>query len=90
MGFARLPGGIAADGASVLAENVATGETRTATSDGGGFYGLVGLAPGLWRVSATLGGTTMDGGRVEITAGRVATGDLATGRAPRRRLLRRP
>ncbi len=89
MGFARLPGTIAADGATVVAEHVATGQTRTATADGGGFYGFIGLAPGLWRVRATLGAATMDGGAVEITAGRVARGDLGPDRPPRRRLLER-
>ncbi len=87
MGIARLSGGIVADGASVVAENAITGATRTTTADGNGFYGFIGLAPGMWRLTATLGGATLSGGAVEIAAGRVARGDLATERAPRRRLI---
>ncbi|HSN69584.1 MAG TPA: family 10 glycosylhydrolase [Thermoanaerobaculia bacterium] len=89
MGFARLPGGVAADGASIVARNLGTGQTRTAIADGGGFYGFVDLDPGLWEVTSTIGTATLDGGRVEVSAGRVARGDLTSERPARRRVTGR-
>ncbi len=89
MGFVRFPAGTAADGARVVAENAATGETRVTSADGGGFYGFVGLPPGTWRVTATLGTSSFEAPDVTVEAGLVASADLASVTPKRRRLVRR-
>ena len=50
-GFVRDPQGAGVPGATVTARNPATGESRTTTSNGEGFYQLVQLTPGNLEVS---------------------------------------
>jgi uncharacterized lipoprotein YddW (UPF0748 family) len=67
MGFARDPNGAARDGASILIESLEGGMKRMVTTDGGGFFGAVGLPPGNYRI---------DGCTFRILAGSVARIDV--------------
>ncbi|MBA2339536.1 MAG: family 10 glycosylhydrolase [Pyrinomonadaceae bacterium] len=78
MGFVKRDDGTAADGAAVTIENVDTGETRPTTTDGGGFYGMLNLAPGTYRATAQLGDETFYTKIFSITPGVVATADART------------
>ena len=55
------------DGTLISIESLATRESRTAHTDGSGFFGMLGLPPGEYRVAA--GGKTSV---VIVSAGRVA------------------
>jgi uncharacterized lipoprotein YddW (UPF0748 family) len=66
MGFARDGHGAALDGATLTLESE-SGARRTLTTDGGGFFGAVALAPGNWR---------LEGCAVRILAGSVTRIDL--------------
>lgn len=50
MGFLRDAAGRLADGGQVVLESATTGEKRTLTTDGGGFFGALNLAPGEYRI----------------------------------------
>jgi uncharacterized lipoprotein YddW (UPF0748 family) len=67
-----LIGSADADGMLVSIESLASHETRTTHTDGSGFFGMLGLNPGEYRVSA--GGKSsvviVTAGHVEISAGR--------------------
>lgn len=56
------------DGTLVSIESLATHETRTTHTDGSGFFGMLGLAPGEYRVVA--GGKSLT---VVVTAGHVSS-----------------
>jgi hypothetical protein len=56
------------DGTLVSIESLATHETRTTHTDGSGFFGMLGLAPGEYRVVA--GGKSL---MVTVIAGRVSS-----------------
>jgi len=75
MGFVKRDDGAALDGATVTIENVETGEMRTTTTDGGGFYGFLKLTPGAYRATAQLGDETFYTGVFNVTPGAVATTD---------------
>jgi hypothetical protein len=64
------------DGAAVTIENVDTGAKRTVHTDGGGFFGAVGLEPG--RYVATSG--TMTSCSVTVNSGEVSR--VEVGNAP--------
>lgn len=73
------------DTVTVAVENLATRETRLPVTDGGGFYGVVDLAPGDYMVRAGDAGAFY-AGRARVEAGRVAIADLRpVGSPPRRR-----
>lgn len=75
MGFARLAGA-PLDGAAVTVTALSSGASRTAPrTDGGGFYGVVGLAPGSYRAHVELGSTRLDVCRFEVAAGSVTAAD---------------
>jgi len=63
-----LMGSFDGDGTLISIESLTTHETRTTHTDGSGFFGILGLAPGEYRVAA--GGKSAT---VVVTAGRVAT-----------------
>lgn len=71
-GFARLVSGTPLDGAAVTITPLSSGDTRVTKTDGGGFYGAVGLAPGAYRAVIEQGGVRLHVCRVDVTAGRVA------------------
>jgi uncharacterized lipoprotein YddW (UPF0748 family) len=76
MGFARLPGGTPLDGGALTITALSTGASRTAPkTDGGGFYGGVGLAPGSYRARVEHGSVRLDVCRFDIAAGRVTSAD---------------
>ena len=75
MGFARLTTGTPLDGATVTFTALSTGATRTTRTDGGGFFGTVGLAPGLYRARVEQAGTRLDVCTFEVTPGSVAAND---------------
>jgi hypothetical protein len=72
MGIALDPSGTPLDGAMVTVENLTTHQLRRARTDGNGFYGLLGLVPGHYRV-LVLGRESC---LVEVTAGRVVRADV--------------
>jgi len=61
-------GSIDGDGISVTIESMATHATRTTRTDGNGFFGMLGLLPGEYRV--TVGGRSST---VSVSAGTVTT-----------------
>jgi uncharacterized lipoprotein YddW (UPF0748 family) len=76
MGFVRDGGGHPIDGATVTLENLATGDTKTTKTDGGGFYGAAHLAPGHYRATATATNGTHSSAMITIELGRVALANL--------------
>lgn len=76
MGFARRADSSVLDTAAVTIENLGTGASRAAKTDGGGFYGGVDLAPGQYLVRAVLGADTLYSCEATVTAGSVTTADL--------------
>lgn len=76
MGFARRADDTPFDTADVFIENIATGETRTTATDGGGFYGGVDLAPGQYVVRVQLQGESVQSQVFTVAAGRVERVDL--------------
>lgn len=76
MGFARLADGMPLDGAAVTITALATGGSRSAPlTDGGGFYGAVGLAPGAYRARVEHGSIRLDVCRFDVVAGLVTSAD---------------
>jgi len=75
MGFAKRADNTILDTANVTIENLGTGATRNTTTDGGGFFGSVDLAPGQYLVKAELGGDVLYSCVATVTAGGVATAD---------------
>lgn len=77
MGFARAADGAALDGAIVTVSSVSSPATAAATAktDGGGFYGVVGLAPGAYRARVEQAGLRLDICRFDVTAGAVTSAD---------------
>lgn len=54
MGFLHHADGSPVDGGTVAIENVSTHATRTATTDGGGFWGAVHVPAGSYRATVTI------------------------------------
>src|SRR6266540_3253208 len=75
MGLALATDCTPRDGATVTIESVATPGTaaRITRTDGGGFYGVVGLTPGAYRARVELPGLRLDVCRFDVTAGTVVT-----------------
>ncbi len=67
-----IPG---ADSIDISVRNIDTRVVRVATTDGGGFFGLVDLEPGTYEVRARLAAESYLGA-AHVDAGRVATVDL--------------
>ena len=67
----------ARDGAVVTIESTASHATRTTTTDGSGFFGILGLDPGQYRV--TIGGETS--APFPVVAGAVSRSDVQSDRA---------
>jgi uncharacterized lipoprotein YddW (UPF0748 family) len=63
----------AGDGTLVTIESLATHETKSTRSDGNGFFGMLGLAPGEYRVAAGAASSN-----VSIAAGKVAIWSAAS------------
>ena len=63
------------DGAAVTVERIGESETRTADTDGGGFYGVLNLAPGTYRTVARFGSETFYSFPFTISPGIVTTAD---------------
>jgi uncharacterized lipoprotein YddW (UPF0748 family) len=76
MGFAKRADGAPLDTATVTIENLKTRATRSAATDGGGFYGGVDLTPGQYLIKAELGADVVYSCVVAVTAGIVATANL--------------
>ncbi|MEO6259006.1 MAG: family 10 glycosylhydrolase [Thermoanaerobaculia bacterium] len=75
-GFAFRADGVSPiDTGVVTIENVATGATRTTTTDGGGFFGGVSLDPGSYRAKVTLGGDVAYACVASVGAGLVTSSD---------------
>jgi hypothetical protein len=64
-----------ADSIDISIRNIDTRVVRVATTDGGGFFGLVDLDPGTYEVRARLAEESYLGA-AHVDAGRVATVDL--------------
>ncbi|HXG54119.1 MAG TPA: family 10 glycosylhydrolase [Vicinamibacterales bacterium] len=75
-GFARLKNGVPLDGAAVTITPLSSGDTRVTKTDGGGFYGAVGLAPGAYRALIEQAGIRLHVCRVDVAAGLVADAEL--------------
>ena len=75
MGFARLNDGTPLDGAAVTFTAIATAESRSTITDGGGFFGTVGLNPGMYRARVELGSVRLDVCAFEVLPGVVAAND---------------
>ena len=75
MGFVSREDASVVDGAEVTIEQIGESETRTADTDGGGFYGVLNLAPGTYRTVARSGNETFYSFPYTVTAGIVATAD---------------
>ena len=73
MGFART-GGVALDGAAVSLYR-GSSPVRTGQTDGGGFFGFVGLDPGSYRAIVQQGSTTLAVCSLEVAPGLVASAD---------------
>jgi hypothetical protein len=76
MGFARLPDNTALDTVPVTVQKIDTGATRSAATDGGGFYGAVDLVPGQYLVKAVHGQNRLYSCVATVTPGLVTTADL--------------
>jgi uncharacterized lipoprotein YddW (UPF0748 family) len=76
MGFAKRGDSSPLDGALVTIERIGSGETRQVKTDGGGFYGAPGLAPGTYRAVAQLNGETLYSNPFTISPGVVTRADL--------------
>lgn len=74
-GFAYRADGTPIDTGVVMLENTTTGATRTTNSDGGGFFGAVGLDPGPYRARVTLGTEIVYTCIANVSAGQVASSD---------------
>ncbi len=76
MGFAKRADGVPLDTANVTIENIETRATRSAVTDGGGFYGAVDLIPGKYLTKAVTGEGVLYSCLVAVRAGSVTTADL--------------
>lgn len=76
MGFAKRGDNTPLDTATVTITNLDTNDTRSTTTDGGGFYGGVDLTPGNYLVKAVLNNETLYSCAAHVVAGRVTTADL--------------
>jgi hypothetical protein len=76
MGFAKRGDTTPLDTATVTITNLDTNDTRSTTTDGGGFYGGVDLTPGNYLVKAVLNNETLYSCAANVVAGRVTTADL--------------
>jgi len=88
MGFVKRGDGTPLDGANVRIETLDGFLVRNVTTDGGGFFGALKLAPGAYRAVATLGAETVFVAPWVVSAGLVATPDSIPARMPRRRSRR--
>ena len=77
MGFATNPAGAPLDGAIVTLNSmtVPADAARTTRTDGGGFFGVVGLQPGTYRGHVEQAGLRLDVCPFEVTPGSVANAD---------------
>src|SRR5437773_349599 len=71
------PQNLAVKGAKVTLTNAATGAPRTAVTDDGGRYNLVGIPPGLYKMTVDGGAnfSVYENARVALTVGEAATLD---------------
>ncbi len=76
MGFARRADNSVLDTAAVTIRNLDTDAARTGSTDGGGFYGGVDLAPGEYLVKAELGPDVLYSCVATVTPGQVTTADV--------------
>lgn len=76
MGTVHDAAGHAVDGAQVTIVDLATGVTRTVTTDGNGFYGAPHLAPGRYRTTAMFDGQQLATTQFTIDAGHVTSANL--------------
>ncbi|MEO5895404.1 MAG: family 10 glycosylhydrolase, partial [Vicinamibacterales bacterium] len=75
MGFARLEDGTPLDGGTVTITALSSGATRTVKTDGGGFYGAVGLEPGDYHGRVAHGSVQLDVCSFSVVAGQVTSAD---------------
>jgi hypothetical protein len=77
-GTVKHADGPAVDTADILIESTEGGSSATTTTDGNGFYGRIGLAPGTYRISVMPAGDGryMSNCTIDIAAGSVSTLDL--------------
>lgn len=77
MGFANNAAGAPLDGATVTLESTSSpgAAAKTTRTDGGGFFGVVGLQPGTYRGRVEQAGLRLDICPFEVTPGSVASAD---------------
>jgi outer membrane receptor protein involved in Fe transport len=75
-GVVQDASGAAIKGATIKAENPATGETRSAVSSDTGFYRIVELPPGKYRVTVTAQGFKTTTREAEVAIARVTDSDF--------------
>lgn len=76
-GVVSDPTGAIVPNASVVVTNTATGTTFKVASNGGGEYRVSQLPPGAYSVTATASGFQTAKQTIEVSAGQVATGNIA-------------
>ena len=77
MGLAKRADDTPLDTATVTFENLDTHDTRTGTTDGGGFFGAVDLPPGPYLVKVESGADVLYSCVANVTAGAVTTASMA-------------
>jgi hypothetical protein len=75
-GYVTDSGGAPVPDAQVVAYDSATGTSRSATSQGNGFYAVVGLPPGAYVLTVRRVGMVPQRGRVQVQVGAVLTTDF--------------